>query len=112
MKQIFMYFVCFLQIMTLQASQEQSATFFNLIDTNSNQRIFPNVPPITPIGENTKEPSRQKKSKVQIVYYDHDWELSWLLFLKTNLDQVHDVHPPCYIEKRESYPRRRRIMEH
>lgn len=111
MKQNLFYLMGFLTLNMSFGSQEHSATFFNLIDTNSNQRVFPNVPPITPSSEIPKETSRRKRSKVEIVYYDQEWELQWLLFLKANLDQINDVHPPCYIEKREAYPRRRQYME-
>lgn len=99
---------------SFQSSNEQAATFFTVIDTNINSRVFPNLPPNSPEGsylELKPKIPKPKRFKTLIVYYDNDWELPWLLFLKDALDSAYDILPQCHIERREGYPRYRAVIE-
>jgi hypothetical protein len=95
---------------------ERTYTSFKIIHIDTNNQVLPVLPPNTPLdvtGVNTERALRKsaKRKRYTVVYYTEDWELEWLNFLKVILEEVQDVHPPCILEKRETYNARRFYSE-
>lgn len=81
------------------SSEEKPITFIKVIDTNSNRPVFP-IPLNTPEEVTLDQITQNKKKSADVVLFDEDWELEWLIYLRDSVIENQHITMPLYIEKR------------
>lgn len=86
------------------STEEKTITFIRVIDTNSNAPIFPiplNTPESEPLEINSERLAKlTKKSKVNVIWFDEDWEMDWIMYLRESYQVNQNCNVPLFVEKR------------
>lgn len=107
----FKVFVALIALVSVVFSaEEKHVTFIKVINTNLNVPILPQQ--VNTPQEVTLEQIKAKKHRpVEVVLFDHDWELEWLMFLRDSIQLNQNICISIYMEKRTYLNMQRRKGE-
>jgi hypothetical protein len=81
------------------SAEEKHVTFIKVINTNLNVPIVPQQ--VNTPEEITLDQIKAKKNRpVDVVLFDQDWELEWLMFLRDSIQLNQNITITTYMEKR------------
>jgi hypothetical protein len=81
------------------SAEEKHVTFIKVINTNLNVPIVPQQ--VNTPEEITLDQIKAKKNRpVDVVLFDQDWELEWLMFLRDSIQFNQNIIITTYMEKR------------